>query len=72
MRIFKEPNTEGGFVCPICNTGDVEPVTLVGVAGTEEGNNMQAMQVHIKCLQLVIATEKGTNKKVIFHAGEVN
>ena len=72
MRVFKEPNTDIEFVCPICKTSDIKPVTLVGIVGTEEGNNMKAIQVHIDCLQLVMIDDKETGKKVIFHTGEID
>ena len=72
MKIFKGPNTDVEFICPVCGTGEIEPVTLVGLSGTEADGNMQAVQVHVRCLKLVIAVDEETGKKVMFHAGEIN
>lgn len=72
MRIFREPNVEQGFICPICKTSDKSPVTLVGVSETEEDGRMNAIQVHVDCLQLVVVDlEQEGKNKVIIHAGEI-
>lgn len=52
MRTFDHPNFTGGFTCPICQTSADKPVTLVGIPGTEDGNNIQAAQVHAECEEL--------------------
>ena len=52
MRIFDEPNISGGWKCPICNTDKVGKIVLIGVAGTEDDNNMEAEQFHLDCLCL--------------------
>ena len=52
MRTFEHPNYAGGFICPLCQTAADQPVTLVEIPGTEEGFNIQAMQVHAECLAL--------------------
>ena len=57
MRVFEHPNTSGGFICPICHTGDDVPVVLVGIDGTQQGRNVQAKQVHLACLELTIKTD---------------
>ena len=46
MKKFAKPNTAHGFECPICHSGKEEPVVLVPIPGTEEGNICQAKQVH--------------------------
>ena len=51
MRIFEHPNTSDGWLCPICRTNEDIPVTLIGIAGTEEGRIIQAEQFHIECLE---------------------
>lgn len=51
MRTFEHGNWSNGSQCPICGTADDTEVMLIGILGTEEGNNMQAAQVHTKCLQ---------------------
>ena len=62
MRIFDRgnwPKGEPEVVCPICKTQKKGKVTLVAIDGTEEGFNVQAMQVHVDCLELHIMTDKG-------------
>lgn len=49
MRIFEEFN-EHGKPCPICKTRDNKKSVLIGVMGTQEGHNIQAIQVHLDCL----------------------
>jgi len=51
MREFKSPNLNN-FICPICKSSKDAPVVLVGIPGTENGNNMEAQQVHSKCYKL--------------------
>jgi len=51
MKIFEHMNTDDK--CPICGTNEDKPVTLIGVVGTEEDNNMEAVQIHIDCLDLL-------------------
>lgn len=52
MKKFAKPNTAHGFECPICHSGKEEPVVLVPIPGTEEGNICQAKQVHAECYVL--------------------
>jgi hypothetical protein len=52
MKIFDHMNTEGAARCPVCKTKKDKPVILVPIAGTEEGNNSQAIQVHVDCVDL--------------------
>ena len=52
MRIFEHPNTSKNWKCPICNTNEDKPIILIGIVGTEEGNNMQAEQFHLDCIEL--------------------
>lgn len=61
MKLFESPNLDGSWVCPICKTAEDKPVTLVGKAGTEDGSIMEAIQVHVDCLELMIYyTDKGS------------
>ena len=41
---------KGSDVCPICNTEDEKDAMLVGIVGTEDGSNIQAIQVHLECI----------------------
>lgn len=53
MREFEHPNMECGFECPVCGSSKDLPVVLIGVPGTEDGNNMEARQVHSECYRLL-------------------
>lgn len=57
MKIFEHPNISGNWKCPICNTNEDKPVTLIGIQGTEDGNNMQAEQFHVDCIELLYNEE---------------
>lgn len=54
MKVFEHPNTSSGWKCPICHTDNDSPITLIPIYGTESGNNIQAKQVHVKCIELAI------------------
>lgn len=51
MRVFPEANF-GESVCPICGTSENKPIVLVPILGTEDGNNVQARQYHLDCIEL--------------------
>jgi len=51
MRAFEHPNMTN-FKCPICLTTADRPVVLVGIPGTEDGNVIEAKQVHAECYRL--------------------
>lgn len=74
MKIYKEPNLElePDFMCPICKTNSKEPIVLVGVAGTEEDGVFRVTQIHTRCINLFIMRDKKTNKRIVFHAEEVD
>lgn len=50
MRIFEHFNTS--TKCPICGTNEDKPCTLIGIEGTEEDGNIEALQVHVHCLDI--------------------
>ena len=56
MKVFKEMNTIGDDLCPICCTADKKEVVLIGVDGTEGDGIMEARQVHLDCLDLRMTT----------------
>jgi len=58
MRVFEHPNMIN-FNCPICGANDDDPVVLIGIYGTQEGGNIQAAQVHLKCLELTWYPDEG-------------
>lgn len=51
MRVFKEPNVSAGWKCPICGTDEKKEVVLIGIQGTQKGNNVQAEQFHLECIE---------------------
>jgi hypothetical protein len=53
MRIFNHPAITDDWKCPICNTNEDKPVTLIAISGTRQGNNMRAEQFHVDCLNLI-------------------
>ena len=58
MRIFKEGNWKNAKrLCPVCNTGKDGEVILIPIANTEEENIMEAVPVHLDCLQLLYDQE---------------
>lgn len=52
MREFKHPNMLN-FECPICKTSKDLPVVLVPIPGTEDGNIVEARQIHSDCYMLI-------------------
>lgn len=61
MKTFEEGNWSND-VCPICKTQNKGKVVLVGIDGTESGNNIQAIQIHLDCIEL----RYNLDKKVIY------
>lgn len=59
MRIFKTFNDSVGSKCPICKTAEKKETALIGLNGTQEGHNVQAVQVHVDCLELLYDKEHG-------------
>ena len=66
MRIFKKGNWSCGAKCPICSTNKEGEVTLVGLEGTEDGYNVQALQVHIECLELTFKKGIEDTRDIIY------
>lgn len=58
MRTFEHPNTSDNWVCPICNTNEDKPIVLIDIIGTKEGNNMQAEQFRLDCINLYYYKDK--------------
>jgi hypothetical protein len=58
MRTFEHPNFGEYDKCPICGTNRDEEVILVAVKGTSDGYNIQAVQVHTKCLEQTLLYDK--------------
>ncbi len=53
MRVFEKFNGSSGAVCPVCKTAREAPTVLIPIPGTEDGNIMEAKQVHKKCYDLI-------------------
>jgi len=49
MRTFK--NFPSNVKCPLCNTNKNTECTLLPIDGTTEGNNCEAIPVHINCIK---------------------
>lgn len=56
MKVFKKMNISGK-PCPVCGTKDLKEVVLIPIDGTSEGNNEQAIQVHLDCINLRYSPE---------------
>jgi hypothetical protein len=52
MKVFKSFNNYGDDVCPVCGKNTLKETVLIPIAGTENGNIMKAMQVHLDCIDL--------------------
>ena len=50
MKTFQHINKEG--VCAICGSNHDEPVVLVPIDGTIDGHNVEAVQVHLNCINV--------------------
>ena len=48
MHQFQHPNMTN-FSCPVCATSADYPVVLIAVPGTQQGNIVEAKQVHTEC-----------------------
>ncbi len=57
MEIFEHPNISGDWICPICKMNTDKPCILIGIDDAESGNNIQAEQVHVHCIELRINKE---------------
>jgi len=54
MRSFAHPNLYNKeWKCPICETRNDKEVVLIGIIGTQSGNNIQAEQFHLDCVDLL-------------------
>lgn len=53
---FKGFNKSNGDTCPVCKTNKDNPVILIPIPGTEDGNIVQAQQFHLTCALSVVQT----------------
>lgn len=59
MKIFKDCNFEKE--CPICKRKDKGDGVLIGIDGTQDGNNIEAELFHLKCIKLIYYKDKNKN-----------
>jgi len=59
MEIIINPN-DGGWKCKICGTGEIKPITLIPIEGTQKGNRVEAGVYHVDCINLVEINNKKT------------
>ena len=57
LRTFKHFPHDS--TCPICKGNEDGECILVGIDGTEDGHNMQALPVHTGCLSLRFKQDAG-------------
>lgn len=50
MNTFPFKAYDDNIVCPFCGTADARDAVLVPISGTAEGNNIQAIQIHVNCI----------------------
>jgi hypothetical protein len=48
MKVFPFPQDHKN--CPVCGSRSETDSVLIPIAGTQDGNNMQAIPVHLDCL----------------------
>lgn len=61
MRTFMHPNLYNEeWKCPICKTREDKEIVLIGIIGTKSGNNIQAEQFHLDCINLSYDKELNT------------
>ena len=65
MRPFKEPNLTNGWKCPICGMDEKKEVVLIPIVGTQKGNNIQAEQFHLDCIELMYDKEHNAIYQII-------
>jgi hypothetical protein len=54
MKIFQNANIACDWECPICHKNINKPVALIRIFGTQDGNNIEAKQIHVDCIELTM------------------
>ena len=52
MKVFKKPNLSNNWKCLVCGKNTEKEVVLIKIVGTEQGNNIEAAQFHLDCIDL--------------------
>lgn len=50
MKTFSQFNNSDNEICPLCGTSENKDLILIPIVGTTEGQNTEAIQVHVECL----------------------
>ena len=53
MKVIEHPNIDDSWRCPICDTNDNKPCTLISIDGTQNSNIAKAKMFHLDCIELV-------------------
>jgi len=65
MRTFKHFPKEKK--CPICGKSDDKECILAGIEGTQEGNNMEALPIHLDCIELtLLENDRGNSRSLLY------
>jgi len=64
MRLFEQYPV--GIICAICGTDTDKPAVLVPIDGTADGNNEEAMPVHLECLNPRVKKNFNGDKMMIY------
>ena len=72
MQIFNHFNCNGKQTeCPVCKKNDDKPVVLIGINGTQEDGIIQAVQVHVDCVELIFTSEPSGRPPELFGNGNL-
>jgi len=64
MKSVKHFNSIGD-PCPVCKTKENKETTLIPIAGTQKDHNVEAMQVHVDCIDLCYYPERNLFAQVL-------
>ena len=62
MNIFPKANLAHDWKCPICQGNEDKPVALCKIDGTEDGNLIEGIQVHMDCIDLRYSNKPDFNE----------
>ena len=68
MKVFEHFNQSGNDKCPICETADDKQTVLIGIQGTQRDGIMEAKQVHLDCIELIMSDKSNEYKWFIYQA----
>lgn len=65
MKIFKKINANSEEPCPICKTKKNKPVFLIPIQEKQKGFDVEAIQIHVDCLNLWYSEETNMIYQII-------